>query len=145
MSDIFISYKREEQPLARKLADAMEREGWTVWWDPRLRAGEHFDDVIEKALEEAKCVIVIWSERSVQSRYVRDDATYALERRKLIPVEIESVNLPFRFKGVHTLTLQGWDGSNDFPAFVKLVDDIAALIRSRKGVGSLLLTAKPHI
>ena len=47
MSDIFISYKREEQPEARKLADALEREGWTVWWDPKLRAGEHFDDVIE--------------------------------------------------------------------------------------------------
>jgi hypothetical protein len=26
MSDIFISYKREEQPIARMLADALERE-----------------------------------------------------------------------------------------------------------------------
>ena len=61
MSDIFISYKREDQPTARKLADALESEGWSVWWDPKLRAGEHFDDVIEKALKEAKCVIVMWS------------------------------------------------------------------------------------
>ena len=68
MSDIFISYKREEQATARKLANALESEGWTVWWDPKLRAGEHFDDVIEKALNEAKCVIVTWSKRSVQSR-----------------------------------------------------------------------------
>jgi TIR domain len=37
MSDIFISYKREEQPIARKLADALEKEGWSVWWDPKLR------------------------------------------------------------------------------------------------------------
>ena len=43
MSDIFISYKREEQPIARKLADALESEGWTVWWDPKLRAGERFE------------------------------------------------------------------------------------------------------
>jgi hypothetical protein len=33
MSDIFISYKREEQPIARKLAYALEEEGWSVWWD----------------------------------------------------------------------------------------------------------------
>ena len=72
MSDIFISYKREEQAIVRKLANALESEGWTVWWDPKLRAGEHFDDVIEKALNEAKCVIVMWSKRSGQSRDHRE-------------------------------------------------------------------------
>src|SRR5262245_22443416 len=44
MSDIFISYEREEQRVARKLAVALEKEGWSVWWDPKLRTGEHFDD-----------------------------------------------------------------------------------------------------
>ena len=126
ISDIFISYKREEQPIARKLADALEGQGWSVWWDPKLRAGEHFDDVIEKALNEAKCVVVMWSERSVQSRYVRDEATYALDRDKLVPVTIEKVNLPFRFRGVHALSLLGWDGSRDSSEFRRLVEDIAA-------------------
>ena len=108
MSDIFISYKREEQATARKLANALESEGWTVWWDPKLRAGEHFDDVIEKALNEAKCVIVMWSNLSVNSEYVKAEATEALEQRKLVPIKIESVNLPFRFKRVHTPTLLDW-------------------------------------
>src|SRR5262245_5246356 len=130
MSDIFISYKREEPQIARKLADALESEGWTVWWDPKLRAGERFDDVIEKALNEAKCVIVIWSERSVQSRYVRDEATYALEKDKLVPVAIENVSLPFRFRGGHTLSLLAWDGSKDSLAFRRLVDDISTILRS---------------
>jgi TIR domain len=128
MSDIFISYKREEQATARQLAEAFEKEGWSVWWAPQLRAGEYFDDVIEKALNEAKCVIVLWSQRSVQSRYVRAEATYALDRDKLVPVAIEKVNLPFRFRGVHTLSLLGWDGSKDFPEFRKLVDDISAIL-----------------
>jgi hypothetical protein len=73
MSDIFISYKREEQPSARQLADALQKRGWSVWWDPKLRAGEHFDDAIEKALIDAKCVIVMWSKLSVKSRYVKDE------------------------------------------------------------------------
>jgi hypothetical protein len=128
MSDIFISYKREEQPVARKLADALQSEGFTVWWDPKLRAGEIFDDVIEKALNEAKCVIVLWSKRSVESLYVKDEAMYALDHDKLIPVAIENVSLPFRFRGVHTLSLLGWDGSKDFPEFRKLVDDISAIL-----------------
>jgi hypothetical protein len=90
MSDIFISDKREEQAIARKLADALENKGWSVWWDPKLRAGEHFDDMIEKALNEAKCVRVLWSEQSVQSRYVRDEATYALEKDKLVPSRLRT-------------------------------------------------------
>ncbi|HXV84855.1 MAG TPA: ankyrin repeat domain-containing protein [Candidatus Binatia bacterium] len=128
MSDIFISYTREEQPVARKLADALEGEGWSVWWDPKLRAGEHFDDVIEKALNEAKCVIVMWSERSVQSRYVRDEATYALENDKLLPVAIENVTLPFRFRGVQTRSLLNWDGSRNSSGFRRLVEDISTIL-----------------
>ena len=113
MSDIFISYKREEQATARKLANALESEGWTVWWDPKLRAGEHFDDVIEKALNEAKCVIVMWSNLSVNSEYIKAEATEALEQKKLVPVKIENVSLPFRFKRVQTPSLLDWDGSRD--------------------------------
>lgn len=128
MSDIFISYKREEQPEARKLANALEREGWEVWWDPKLRAGEHFDDVIEKALMESKCVVVMWSKLSVNSRYVRDEATYALNRGKLVPVGIERVVLPFRFEGLHTPSLIDWDGSDGFAEFQKLVEDITDII-----------------
>src|SRR5262245_19704926 len=130
MSDIFISYKREEQATARKLADALEKEGLSVRWDPKLRAGEHFDDMIEKALHEAKCVLVLWSEQSVQSRYVRDEATYALEKDKLVPVAIENVTLPFRFRGVQTSSLLDWDGSRDSSEYRRLVDDISAILGS---------------
>ena len=129
MSDIFISYKREDQATARKLANALESEGWTVWWDPKLRAGERFNDVIESALNEAKCVIVLWSKRSVQSLYVKDEATHALNRKKLVPVTIEQVELPFRFEELHTPSLFNWDGSKDFSEFRRLVEDISTILR----------------
>jgi formylglycine-generating enzyme required for sulfatase activity len=128
MSDIFISYKREEQATARKLANALEGEGWTVWWDPKLRAGERFNDVIEKALKESKCVVVMWSKRSVESLYVKDEATYALKRNKLVPLMIEEVELPFRFEELHTPSLRDWDGSKDALDFRRLVEDIGAIV-----------------
>lgn len=128
MSDIFISYKREDQGIASKLANALESEGWTVWWDPKLRAGEHFDDVIEKALTSAKCVVVLWSEGSVKSQYVRDEATYALEHKKLVPVAIQTVDVPFRFRGVHTPRLFSWDGSRDSSDFRRFAADISSIL-----------------
>jgi TIR domain len=96
----------------------------------RRRPYPHSDrsDVIEKALSDAKCVIVMGSNRSVQSRYVKDETRYALDRNKFAPVAIENVNLPFRFKGVHTPNLLGWDGSRDASKFRKLVDDISAIL-----------------
>lgn len=126
MTDIFISYKREDQPTAKRLAEAFEAKGWSVWWDPKLRAGEHFDTVIEKALTNARCVVVLWSHRSVQSQYVKDEASYALKLAKLVPALIEKVEPPFRFHGIHTVDLSSWDSSERFPAFRKLIEDLSA-------------------
>jgi hypothetical protein len=121
MDEIFISYKREESDIARLFADALKTRGWTVWWDPELRAGEYVDDVIEEIIKNAKCVIVLWSARSTQSRYVKDEASYALDLKKLVPVAIDNSERPFRFRGLHTIQLQGWKGSVLVPAFQELV------------------------
>jgi hypothetical protein len=90
--------------------------------------------VIEKALNEAKCVIVIWSNLAVDSEYIKAEATEALEQNKLVPVKIENVNLPFRFKRVQTLSLLGWDGSKGFSEFRRLVDDICTILGPSPGV-----------
>ena len=68
MSSIFISYSQSDRAKAQMLATALEREGWSVWWDPKIPPGKTFDEVVEKALERAKCVIVLWSRTSVTSR-----------------------------------------------------------------------------
>jgi hypothetical protein len=76
MADIFISYATVDRPFARRLADALEACGWSVWWDHRsLRGGQHFDRVIEEAIRDAKVVVVVWSQASVESGWVRDEAT----------------------------------------------------------------------
>ncbi|MGD2100192.1 MAG: SUMF1/EgtB/PvdO family nonheme iron enzyme [Desulfobacterales bacterium] len=128
MSDIFISYKREEQTVAKKLAEAFQKKGWSVWWDPKVRAGERFDDVIDKALKKSKCVVVLWSKLSVESQNVKDEAAYALNRQKLVPIKIEEVDLPYRFERINTGLLIDWDGTATSAEFKKLVDDIAKII-----------------
>jgi hypothetical protein len=129
MIDIFISYKREDQSHAKALADALSQQGWSVWWDPKLRAGEHIDTAIESALQEAKCVIVLWSSRSVESQYVKAEASYALKNCKLIPALIEEgVKLPFRFDSIQTAQLSKWDGTDSFSGFTKLVEDLRTII-----------------
>lgn len=78
---------------------------------------------------DARCVIVIWSRLSVESRYVKTEATYALERDKqLVPIAIDEVDLPFRFEGVQTGQLFDWDGSETYPGYQKLVADLVKIL-----------------
>src|SRR4051812_1766161 len=79
--DIFLSYNRGDLAIARRFAEAFAREGLQVWWDVALRSGEAYDEVTENALREAKVVVVLWSKRSVASRWVRAEAALA-ERKK---------------------------------------------------------------
>ncbi|MDH3672909.1 MAG: SUMF1/EgtB/PvdO family nonheme iron enzyme [Gammaproteobacteria bacterium] len=127
MSDIFISYASEDRPQAKTLAESLEAQGWSVWWDRIIPAGRTFDDVIEEALDQAKCVIVMWSGQSVASRWVRTEAAEGAEREILVPVLIEDVRIPLAFRRIHAENLSDWDGSDSSPEFQKLVEDIAGI------------------
>jgi hypothetical protein len=85
LSDIFLSYGHDDLRTAERFASAFEREGLGVWWDSSIRSGEAFDAVIESALRAAKAVVVLWSKSSVQSRWVRAEATLADRNRTLVP------------------------------------------------------------
>ena len=61
MSDIFISYAREDRDKAKALAELFQHQDWSVWWDRNIPPGRSFDEVIEEALGAAKCVVVLWS------------------------------------------------------------------------------------
>jgi len=110
MPDIFLSYSRDDKATARRFAEAFEREGMSVWWDATLSPGEAYDKVTEKALEEAKAVVVLWSKKSVDSRWVRSEATQANANGTLVPVMIESCKRPIMFELTHTSDLTHWNG-----------------------------------
>ena len=129
MADIFISYAKNNRSRVEHLAKALEEQGWTVWWDPIIPTGKDFDDVIEDEISKARCVVVIWTKRSVKSKYVKGEAREALNRGILVPIEIESgVKPPFDFRSIQTLSLIDWDGSNNFPGFQKLIADIISIL-----------------
>jgi len=110
LPDIFLSYSRDDQTTARLFAEGFEREGLSVWWDATLNPGEAFDQVTEKALREAQAVVVLWSKKSVDSRWVRAEATQANENKTLVPVMIEACKRPIMFELTHTADLSQWTG-----------------------------------
>lgn len=124
MADIFISYAHADQLEARRLAGALEQEGWSVWWDRRLAPGEIFDEVIEEQLAAARCVIVLWSSGSIRSRSVKAEASWAREHRLLVPAAIEDVTVPLFYRPFQTASLISWEGDRSHLGFIELVEGV---------------------
>jgi len=134
MSDIFISYSSEDRDWARRLAQALEQEGWSVWWDRKIAVGKSYQRVKETELEAADGVIVIWSEHSVASDWVVAEAAEGRERNLLVPVSIDGAKPPLVFRQIQSADLSQWDGNPSSSVFRRLADDIRPIISdSKKG------------
>jgi type VI secretion system protein ImpC len=125
MSDIFISYARADRSWVRFLAAVLEAEGWTVWWDRELIAGDSVDQVIERELNKANCIVVVWSTSSITSRWVRDEAQEGLDREVLLPLIIDDVKPPMGFRGIQAENFIGWQGEQKANAFISLSKSIS--------------------
>jgi hypothetical protein len=65
-----------------------------------LIAGQPYRDVLQKRIETAKAVIVIWSENSIGSKWVRAEADLADRHNKLICLrdpKLEPNRIPIPF------------------------------------------------
>ena len=113
MGNVFISYASEDRDIAQRLASAIEAQGFDVWWDRELVAGNTFADVIEQRLDQAAAVVVIWSEHSRRSYWVRDEAAVGRDRNRLIPVSVDETAPPIGFRQIQTANLVGWAGEAD--------------------------------
>jgi hypothetical protein len=105
MADVFISYAKADRSLALKLAAMLEAEGWKTWWDTSLTIGDDFRNEIMTELGRARAVIVIWTDASIKSDWVRSEAGRAQADRKLIPVKLAHLtyrDLPPPFDVLHT-------------------------------------------
>ena len=144
MSDIFISYAREDRPRAEAIAKALEAHGWSVWWDRDIRAGKNIALVIEEEIGKARCVVVLWSAVSVRRDWVNDEAREGNERGILVPVMIEDVRPPLGFRSMHAADLTAWQRDGKSPAFARLCADIEALIGpSVKAPAAVSATPEP--
>ena len=80
MADIFLSYARPDAATAQRIARELGKSGFTVWFDRDLPAHRSYSDVIQRELDDASAVLVLWSAASVQSEWVRSEANHAASR-----------------------------------------------------------------
>ena len=130
MSDVFLRYKREDEERAALLVLGLEQAGLSVWWDREIPAGQHWRQALDEQLDAARCVVVLWSEASVQASgdFIHDEAGRGKSRGILLPIRIDDVQEPLGFGEVQSLDLVGWSGDLDDPRFADVVAAAKAFV-----------------
>lgn len=146
VADIFISYASKDRSEAEAVADALEHQEWSVWWDRTILPGKTFDKAIEQALDEARAVVVLWSSSSIESDWVKEEIADAARKGKLVPALIEDVMIPLGYRRFQAAELCGWDGSGDHPEFQKLAAAIKGIFSPAQTTSSEIqpVSTKPR-
>ena len=125
---LFLSYSRADEQRARRLASALEKAGYEVWWDARIEGGAAYARSISTALDSADAVIVLWSAKSIESDWVRDEAAQGRDRHRLIPLTLDGSAPPIGFRQYQVIDLTHWHGRPGTREIVEIERAIEAVV-----------------
>ena len=108
MADVFLSYARANQAEIERLGLALEEGGRSLWYDRKIEGGTHFAKDIERQLKAASAVVVAWSQESIESHWVLDEAGFARDEDKLIPITLDGTLPPFGFRQIQSIDFSNW-------------------------------------
>lgn len=128
MSDVFISYKSEQRPLAAAIADLLEIHRIQVWWDHSLLAGHRFDAQLLIKLVEAKVTLAIWSAASVSSVWCDLEWRMSAHKGRLIILRIDDVPIPESYSKHQYIDLRSWDGNIFSPQGEKIATSVLSFM-----------------
>lgn len=137
MTDIFISYAREDRGRVEPLVNLLQSQGFEVWWDRELLVGGTYEKDIDDAIRSAKCVIVIWSQKSVESEWVQAEAGDGLDRGILVPVLIDKVRIPLAYRRKQAATLFGFPRKRDVSELNRMMVACARLCEDGRRITKL--------
>lgn len=126
MARVFLSYARDDTARALAIAKALERAGHDVWWDRQIHGGSRFAAEIDQALKNAEAVVVLWSEASIQSAWVQDEAAEGRDAGRLIPVKLDDNKPPLGFRQYQCIDFSGTKGRAGSAASNALLAAISA-------------------
>lgn len=128
MADIFLSYSREDEARIRGLVSQIEAQGWSVFWDRRIPAGETWRSHIGSALQDSRCIVVAWSKHSIESQWVAEEADEGKTRRVLIPLLLDHVQPPRGFREIQAADISDWHAGQTSERLNELIEDIRRLL-----------------
>ena len=125
-ADVFISYKSEEEPVARHIREVLEANGISCWMAPdSIPVGSNYMKQIPEAIENCRAMVVVISRKSQQSVWVKNEFSEAISKHKLIiPYVIQDCELEDEFAFSMSTMQQVFAWKDEEQALKKIVHDI---------------------
>ncbi|WP_411338783.1 TIR domain-containing protein [Sphingopyxis sp. J-6] len=105
MTDVFISYKREERGRCVAIYNALVNLKLSVWFDAHIEPGTDFDREIEREVRSAKAVLVLWSALAADSDWIRAEARTGRQNERLVAARLDDCLPPLEFASVQAVDL----------------------------------------
>jgi hypothetical protein len=129
VGSVFISYAHEDRERVEPLVIYLADKGFNIWWDDFIHPGTSFRETIQEVLDEAACVVVIWTDASVKTSNVREEADRGNKHGILVPVCFDTdVDLPYGFGELNYVNLVQWDGTEN-KELIRMLDRIRLLVK----------------
>ncbi|MBL8551973.1 MAG: TIR domain-containing protein [Hyphomonadaceae bacterium] len=145
MAQVFLSYASEDRDRVRPLAEALAAKGFSVWWDRSIAAGDDFSAVIQRELAAAKAVIVVWTNVSAQSAWVRDEAGRARDDGRLVPVMLDRIQIPLGFGAFQAEDFSRWNGAANAAQMQLLEEAVKAKLEGRSVDGAAIAAKRKRL
>lgn len=124
MPEVFVSYCQHDADRVKPLVTALELDGISVFWDRKVPPGENWYEYIGKALNEAACIVVVWSQSAVKSNWVIEEAEDGKARNILVPVSLDAVLPPLGFRSIQAMDISKWSRDSNSPELKNLIKRI---------------------
>ena len=128
MADVFISYSRSDRDRCTAIREALDTLEISVWFDAGIGAGSSFDREIEREIEAAQALLVLWSCKSVESDWVRNEARTGKERSGLIAVQLEECQMPLEFRSIQAEILPAGAEGTDNSTWLGILSRIGEIL-----------------
>ena len=124
--EVFISYSSANIQTAQAICHALESNRIKCWMAPRdIRPGAEYGDIIEEAIVTCKVFLIVFSETSQISRWVRSELNIGFSSNKpIIPFRIDPTDLKVSMK----LMLNDKHWLNAYPNPEEKFSELAAVI-----------------
>ncbi|MBC7809554.1 MAG: toll/interleukin-1 receptor domain-containing protein [Burkholderiales bacterium] len=105
---VFIAYARAQRGLAKTLSELLIKNGHAVFYDAKIKAGAMWRQTIQRALDDASHLAVLWTPEAAHSDEVEREVSYALAEKKIIIplLSREIPKLPYHLHSLHYIVLE---------------------------------------
>lgn len=144
----FISYSTKDQDFADRLHSDLQNKGVRCWFAPEdLKIGDRFRQRIDEAIRLHDKLLLVLSEHSVRSEWVREEVESCLERERQ---EKRTVLFPVRLDDAVMETEEAWAASirrqrhigdfrewRDHDAYQTALERLMRGLKAKNGAGKL--------